>query len=64
MKTPVLFDVQSAQPGFTNGTTLSENQVYECLDRFKSFASCGLALWRLSYIQNQNTLTFNLTKIR
>lgn len=30
-KTPVLFDVQSAQPGFTNGTTLSENQVMNVL---------------------------------
>ena len=32
--------------GFTNGTTLSQNQVYEYLDGFKSFASYVLALWR------------------
>jgi hypothetical protein len=50
--------------GFTNDTTISQNRVYECLYRFKSvsFASYGLALWRWSYIQNQNILAFNLTK--
>jgi hypothetical protein len=30
--------------GFTNGTTLSQNLVYEYIERFKSFATYGWAL--------------------
>jgi hypothetical protein len=49
--------------GFTNGTTLTQNQVYEYVERFTSFAIYGWALWRWSYIQDQNIPAFNLTKI-
>ena len=49
--------------GFTNGTTLTQNQVYKYIERFKSFATYGCALWRWSYIQDQNIPAFNLTKI-
>ncbi|MGB7636994.1 MAG: cellulase family glycosylhydrolase [Nitrososphaeraceae archaeon] len=49
--------------GFTNGTTLTQNQVYEYVDRFKSFATYGWAMWRWSYIQDQNIPAFNLTNI-
>ncbi len=49
--------------GFTNGTTLTQKQVYEYAKRFKSFATYGWALWRWSYIQDQNIPAFNLTNI-
>jgi hypothetical protein len=49
--------------GFTNGTTLTQNQIYEYIERFKSFGAYGWALWRWSYIQDQNISAFNLTSI-
>jgi len=49
--------------GFTSGTTLTQNQVYEYIKRFKSFAPYGWALWRWSYIRDQNIPAFNLTNI-
>lgn len=49
--------------GFTNGTTLTQNQIYETIETFKSFATYEWALWRWSYIQDQNIPPFNLTNI-
>ena len=49
--------------GFKNGTTLTENQVDEYVDRFKAFGIYGWAMWRWSYIQDQNIPAFNLTTI-
>jgi hypothetical protein len=49
--------------GFTNATTLTQNQVYEYIERLKFFATYRWALWRWSYIQDHNIPAFNLTNI-
>jgi hypothetical protein len=49
--------------GYTNGTTLTQDQICEYIQRFKSFGIYGWALWRWSYIKDQNIPAFNLTEI-
>ncbi len=49
--------------GYTDKTTLTQTQVSEYIQRFRDFGVCGSALWRWSYIHDQNIPAFNLTKI-
>jgi Cellulase (glycosyl hydrolase family 5) len=49
--------------GFTKGATLKQEQISEYMRRFKRFGVYGCALWRWSYIQDQNVSAFNLTRV-
>ncbi len=49
--------------GYTNGTRLTQTQISEYIKRFRDFGVCGWALWRWSYIKDQNIPAFNLTNI-
>ena len=49
--------------GFTEGTTLTRDQVYEYINRFRGFSVYGCAMWRWSYIADLNIPAFNLTRI-
>jgi hypothetical protein len=49
--------------GYTNGSTLTQEQFSQYVKRFKNFGTCGWAFWRWSYIEDQNIPAFNLTKV-
>jgi hypothetical protein len=49
--------------GFTNGVTMTQNELSRYVKRFRNFGICGWALWRWSYIRDNNIPAFNLTKI-
>ena len=49
--------------GFTNGATLDQNQLSEYMHICRKFEVYGCALWRWSYIHDQNIPAFNLTHI-
>ncbi len=49
--------------GFTGGSTLTQKQCSQYIDRFKRFGTCGWALWRWSYIHDRNIPAFNLAKV-
>lgn len=46
--------------GFTNGTILTQDQVYEYLKLLKRFGSHGWGFWRWSYIVDQKIPAFNM----
>jgi Cellulase (glycosyl hydrolase family 5) len=49
--------------GFTNGAVLAQDQLSEYIKMCKRFEVYGCALWRWSYIHDQNIPAFNLTHI-
>jgi Cellulase (glycosyl hydrolase family 5) len=49
--------------GFTNSATVTQEQLSEYVKRFRRFRTHGWAIWRWSYIQDQNIPAFNLTQI-
>lgn len=49
--------------GFTYGTTLTQEQLSEYVNRFRKFGIYGWALWRWSYREDRNIPAFNLTRI-
>jgi cellulase (glycosyl hydrolase family 5) len=49
--------------GFTNGAILAQDKLYEYIKMCKRFEVYGCALWRWSYIHDQNIPAFNLTRI-
>jgi Cellulase (glycosyl hydrolase family 5) len=49
--------------GFTSGAVLNQDQLYEYINMCKRFEVYGCALWRWSYIHDQNVPAFNLARI-
>jgi hypothetical protein len=49
--------------GYSRGITLTEKQFSTYIRRFKSFGTCGCALWRWSYVEDRNIPAFNLAKV-
>jgi hypothetical protein len=49
--------------GYMKGNTLSESQIFEYIKRSKRFGTCGWAIWRWSYLQDQTIPAFNFAEI-
>jgi hypothetical protein len=44
-------------------STLTTDQLTAFVKNMKRFGACGFAIWRWSYIPDQNIPAFNMTKI-